>query len=75
MAIAYDKTMRERAKQDGKYLFQVSLNCKYISAETREKYKGKVPTVVDFSIAGPLGPEEATQLWKLVQKWLKADKV
>lgn len=75
MAVAYDKTMRERAKQDGKYLFQVSLNCKYLSPETREKFRGKAPTTVDFSIAGPLGPEEATQLWKLVQKWIKAQKV
>jgi hypothetical protein len=75
MGIAYDKTMRERAKQEGKYLFQVSLNCKYLSDETREKFKGKAPTTVDFAIAGPLGPEEATQLWRLVKKWLKAKKV
>ena len=75
MAIAYDKIMRERAKRDGKYLFQVSLNCKYLDAETRQKLKGKAPTTVDFSIAGPLGPEEATQLWKLIQKWIKAEKV
>lgn len=69
MAIAIDKTMRERAKQDDKYLFQVSLDPKFLSEATRKKFRGKAPTTVKFSMTGPLGPTEATELWKLLRKW------
>ena len=48
MAIAIDKTMRERAKSDDKYLFQVSLDPKYLSKATRNKLKGKAPTTGAF---------------------------
>lgn len=75
MAIAIDKTMRERAKQDGKYLFQVSLDPKYVSEATRDKFKGEVPTTVKVDISGPLGPVEAAELWKLLRKWQERELV
>lgn len=75
MAIAIDKTMRERAKSDDKYLFQVSLDPKYLSEATRKKFRGKAPTTVHFQMSGPLGPVEAVELWKLLRKWQEKELV
>lgn len=75
MAVPIDKEMRERAKRDDKYLFQVSLDPKYLSDETRAKFRGKAPTGFMFAMSGPLGPAEAVVLWKLIKKWQEAEKV
>jgi hypothetical protein len=75
MAIGIDKEMRARAKRDDKYLFQVSLDSKYLSEETKAKFRGKAPTQFKFDIAGPLAPKQAVELWQLISKWRKADLV
>ena len=75
MAVAIDKSMRERAQKDDKYLLQISLDSKYLSEATRKKFRGKAPTQFKFDLSGPLGPNEAVELWRLLTKWRKADKV
>jgi hypothetical protein len=75
MAVAIDKAMRERAKQDDKYLFQVSLDPKYLSAATKKRFRGKAPTTVHVSMSGPLGPKEAAELWRLLRKWQERELV
>lgn len=71
MAIAIDKQMRERAKADDKYLYQISLDPKYLSDKMRKRFRGKAPTGFKFDIAGPLGPKQAVELWELCLKWQK----
>lgn len=72
MAVAIDKQMRERAKQDSKYLFQIALIPKFLNDETKKKFRGKAPTGFIWEMSGPMPPECAAQLWKLFDKWIKA---
>lgn len=72
MAVAIGKEMRQRAKQDDKYLFQVSIDPRQLSAETKAKFRGKAPTGFYWAMSGPMPPECAVQLWKLFLKWQTA---
>lgn len=75
MATAITKDMRERAKKDDKYLFQVAIYPTHLSDESKAKFRGKAPTQFNFELTGPLGGEEATALWRMCQRWLKQRKV
>ena len=75
MAIAIDKEMREHAKKNGKYLFQVMLDSKYLSDEARKKLKGRAPILFRYEQSGPLPHRCAVELWRLLTKWKKADLV
>lgn len=72
MAIAIDRQMRERAKRDSEYLFQVYLSPKFLDNETKKKFRGKAPTEFIWEMSGPMPPECAMQLWKLFHKWIDA---
>lgn len=65
MATAITKEMRERAKKDDKYLFQVALYPTYLSEEAKAKFRGKAPTQFNFELTGPLSGEDAITLWRL----------
>jgi len=67
MAIAILKDQRERAKAEGKFLFQVSLDARYVPQELKEKFKGKV-FMGKWEMTGPMSAEDAVKVWRLFQK-------
>jgi len=71
MAIAYTKDMRERAKAEDKYLVQISIDGKYLSDESNEKYRKKFMGRGRFQITGPMGYQQAKELWDWHYKWQK----
>ena len=73
--MSYPKDVRERAKADGKHMFRISLSPEYLSADARQRYSGQTLTTTSFDIVGPLGAEQAVELWKLCRKWQNEKKV
>lgn len=75
MAIPYDKKMRESAKADGdKFLVQVSISGKYLSDELAAKYQKTFMGHARFETTGPMGYEQAKELWNWYMRWQKKHK-
>jgi hypothetical protein len=62
MAIAVDKSQREKAKKEGLYLVQISVDGKYV------KEGG-------WAITGAFTKDMADELRELYMKWAKAGKL
>ena len=69
MAIPYDKKMKEIARDEDKYLIQISIDGKYLSDETATQYQNKLMGHARFQHTGPATYEEAKALWGWYKKY------
>lgn len=71
MAIAYTKDVIQRAKADDKYVVQVSIDGKYLSAASAEEHQKTFMGHVRFQLTGPMEYQQAKELWDWHLKWQK----
>ncbi len=72
MAIAVTKDQKQQAKDEGKYLIQISIDGRHLTKEQVAGMKAadKYDQRACVSMTGPMSPEAADELYKWFRKWV-----
>jgi hypothetical protein len=68
MALAIDKSQREKAKLEGKAIVQISIDGKHLSLETAKQFGIGMRGV---ALTGVVSHERAAEVYGLIDRWLK----